>query len=199
MFHFLKNILNSGVRYSNKTYFELIKDLPRPTDHQTESFIHDFSLAHSWYKHLSFDKPTQFVFYLDPNAGRTFFKKRGNYSTFINKEEDQNAKIYQSGFGHWNYYTTKYTINYIPDEGGNVRDSKTFIGLAIIDSEGLSLPLAEDVLEMCSIGVTGFLHGSFANSKDICRLIEGHSNKAMHIELMAKIRSHLHSLLQKFY
>ena len=51
-------------------YLDIVKQLTRPTPLQTNNFLEMVSMDHSWYKHLSPEIPSVFVFYIDPNAGR---------------------------------------------------------------------------------------------------------------------------------
>ena len=84
-------------------YRELVSSLPKPTPEQIRRFIDFVASEHSWYK-LIFKRTIQFVFYLDPNAGRKIKKVRINLFRkayrFIPLAEDQEARYYQSAYGY---------------------------------------------------------------------------------------------------
>ena len=61
-----------------KDYMDIVKKITKPTPHETERFIQLVIRQHSWYKHVSWEIPQPFMFFLDPN--------KNNNET-----------------GHWNY------------------------------------------------------------------------------------------------
>lgn len=93
-------------------YFRLICTVPIPSIEQTQRFCDFVAGAHSWYKHLPpFPPGAEFVFCLDPNAGRDITcsptgevaftdradgRKRFHYSWMKTDE-------YSERLGHWNY------------------------------------------------------------------------------------------------
>lgn len=63
---------------TNQDYMDFVKNIPKPTPQETESFIKMVISQHSWHKRVSWEEPLPFMFFLDPN---------------INNNET----------GHWNY------------------------------------------------------------------------------------------------
>jgi hypothetical protein len=109
-------------------YLRLISELPLPTVEQTRAFANQVANAHSWYKHLPVFPPGRvFIFFLDPQAGRSV-KEYGGRREFAAKFEDYKGvtppkvviqdivdrrqcghystkptREYLDQFGHWNY------------------------------------------------------------------------------------------------
>jgi hypothetical protein len=77
-----------GVSEMDNDYLSDFQKVDLPSDEQTLAFVHRFSLEHSWYKHLNWNQPTDFVFYVDPENGQWCY-----YSPRLNKtysiEEDE--------------------------------------------------------------------------------------------------------------
>jgi hypothetical protein len=79
----------------NSQYINLVRELPPPTDEQIALFATYVSEAHSWYKHLPVSARVPFYFYLDPNAGRSYYK--------IIHYTAQPIEEYRRRFGFWTY------------------------------------------------------------------------------------------------
>lgn len=86
-----------------------VESLPVPTAEQTEAFVWYVQSAHSWYKHLAREAPSQFVFYLDPHVmmllrdgKRPVEANKRNYDFF--HYSDMSTRPYRKKFGYWNYH-----------------------------------------------------------------------------------------------
>lgn len=149
-----------------KIYLDNLNNLPRPTLEQTKSFIDAFCLEHSWYKHLPWNKGSTFVFYIDPNARKKLLKIEENkVSSELNKFIFSDGS--ESGvnkFGFWNYYSESYTHNYLTDKDGSFYDSRSLIGLQIINEQGFAESLPNEIIELGKISLTAHIHGSFRKS-----------------------------------
>lgn len=85
-------------------YLQLVKDISLPTEDQTIAFVGYVATAHSWYKHLDYRRPSQFVFYLDPYVMMKYdtdfqiMKKEDcwHYSSLPTSE-------YHQKYGYWTY------------------------------------------------------------------------------------------------
>ena len=93
-----------------RSYVEVAKELPVPSDQQTHEFADYVTGAHSWYKHLSLFEASAFVFYLDPNAGRAMIRTHDGDAAFVDHYEStklhytwQRTTSYRERFGYWNY------------------------------------------------------------------------------------------------
>ena len=163
-------------------YLDIVKALPKPTPRQTDNFIKFVSSHHSWYKHLGFENETPFVFYLDPNAGRTLKNNKSSIknpfqSHFIPLEEDKEAKSHQLRYGCWNYY---FAI-----------DSQPFVGLNIIDDSGIKVPIPGELIQKFTIGLTGYLHYRVPDAGGIYAI--------NHHKLINEIHLHLDNVLSLIY
>ena len=94
-----------------RTYIEVAKELPVPTEEQVREFADFVTGAHSWYKHLPVHPLSPFVFFLDPNAGRAMVHGPRGAVTFVDNTDDsdkfhytwQTTESYRRRFGSWNY------------------------------------------------------------------------------------------------
>lgn len=183
-------------------YKKLFVGLPKPSENQTENFIDFVANDHSWYKHLTDERKEPFIFYLDPNAGKTlekfsskgFFKKVEHFKFLENKHN-----YYLIRYGCWQYFTTKYTANFIPNSNGSIRDSRPFIGLQIIDKEGKSHKLPEAIIKQGEFLMSRFLHKSAFESAHSYFDNDGISYAGKHKDLIAELRQHLNSILKFIY
>ena len=70
-------------------YWQRLQRFVLPTEEETIRFANDFTRAHSWYKHLSWNEPEKFVFYLDPRTGKwDYFAPLSYYNRSAWDEED---------------------------------------------------------------------------------------------------------------
>ena len=104
-------------KMDKSSYIDLVKKLPKPTSEQIDNFIEMFTSDHSWYKKLPKDRIHDFLFYINPNAGRTrqnirkFDLSNGcYYFDFMDINNDFNASIYQNNYGYLTYF-----VNSNPD------------------------------------------------------------------------------------
>ena len=108
-----------------RSYVEVAKELPVPSDQQTHEFADYVTGAHSWYKHLSLFEASAFVFYLDPNAGRAMIRTHDGDAAFVDHDEStklhytwQRTTSYRERFGYWNYGADYGTsLRYSTQEG----------------------------------------------------------------------------------
>ena len=182
-------------------YKNLLKDLPRPTADVTDYFINRVARDHSWYKHLPNERLVRFVFYLDPNAGKTLEKVVSTENSkdekrFIFKEKDKNGSNY--GYAGWQYFTKQYTVNFIPNSDGSFQDSRPFIGLNIIDAQGTAVPLPELVIRKGTFLMSRYLHRVFENDFEFIDQ-DGISNGEKHSCIINDLRDHLNSFYNFIY
>ena len=93
-------------------YAEFARRLPVPSTAQTREFAEYVSGAHSWYKHLRVHPPQPFVFFLDPNSGRSMVRVSDDEVEFVDNVDEKEAfhytwqttESYRRRFGHWNYH-----------------------------------------------------------------------------------------------
>lgn len=72
-----------------KAYWERIQRFTLPTEKETLDFVRHFTCAHSWHKHLSWNEPEKFVFYLSPKTGKwDYFAPLSYYNRSAWDEED---------------------------------------------------------------------------------------------------------------
>ncbi len=183
-------------------YKKLFVGLTRPSEEQTENFIDFVANNHSWYKHLTNERKASFFFYLDTNAGKTlekvtskgFLKKVEHFKYLENKHNH-----YQIHYGFWQYFTTKYTANFIPNSNGSIRDSRPFIGLQIVDEEGKLHKLPEAIIKQGEFLMSRFLHKSAFEDAHTFFDNDGISYADKHKDLIAEFRQHLNSTLKFIY
>jgi hypothetical protein len=88
-----------------------------PTDKETLQFVDRFCSEHSWYKHLGWEQPTMFIFYIHPQNGEweydcpelrqkanSFFLEEGEMEPdpldFLNDDIKQLGKFGLTAFIH---------------------------------------------------------------------------------------------------
>ena len=194
-------------------YLDIVKQLTRPTPLQTNNFLEMVSMDHSWYKHLSPEIPSVFVFYIDPNAGRKLevnvkkhlFRKDEILYRFC-PYHDYKAQEYIDKYGHWNYYTTNYTINHIPEADGGIRDSRPILELNYLNKERVLEPIPEEIIKLGEVGVTAFLHYSFKISDLDYKFNTSRVNDELgliynkkHVDLISTIHNKLDNILDFLY
>ncbi|MFN5735583.1 MAG: hypothetical protein ACK444_06015, partial [Flavobacteriales bacterium] len=122
-------------------YLSRINLHAKPTEAQTERFIALVANEHSWYKHLPIDRSEPFHFYFDPNAGAVL--ERISSGKSIPQSErfhfrSDTTKPYQERYGIWQYFTTRYTVNYSANTENHIHDPRPFLGLRVADSNGVA-------------------------------------------------------------
>lgn len=92
------------------TYIEAARALSVPSDEQRRAFAVYVTGAHSWYKHLPILPLSTFVFFLDPNAGRSMVHRSDDSVAFVDNRSSrgihytwQTTEAYRRRFGLWNY------------------------------------------------------------------------------------------------
>ena len=182
-----------------KEYKELLNRYPKPNEAKLDRFIRKVSRDHSWYKHLPRERKEPFIFYLDPNARRKlikvedkgFFKKK-QYFTF---EPSEASELNLD----WQYYTTNYTVNFIPNNDGSIRDSRPFIGLNIINESGIAEPLPREVIEMGTFMMSRYLHQSFEDKTQYFENDPPVSYSQKHEEIISELKVRLNLILNDIY
>lgn len=155
-------------------YLAEVRRLPRPSDAQVDAFVEYVATAHSWYKHLPLLPPgEEFVFYLDPNAGREWVltAEEGRYRdrTSDTPERErfhytwQPTAEYVERFGYLDYFEAAGTSFLVPDEEG-ILDTSRAPRIQASDGEWVDLP---DVLRTAgAVRLTAVLH-PFGQEPDI--------------------------------
>lgn len=169
----------------NSDYF---KNLLVPTPAQTERFIQLVSRDHGWYKHLDREIPTEFIFFLDPNARRPFKLDKDDNVVFQPVSDDERTAL-NASYGTWRYYNANYTAKFFADSDGFYHDLNPFIGLSIINQSGDVIELPQELVEKGRIGLTAYLHGGFG---------EDNFTKEQHNKVIETLKQHLLSL-RDFY
>lgn len=124
------------------TYFEAARALPVPGAEQTRAFAEFVTGAHSWYKHLPILPLSPFVFYLDPNAGRSMVHVSDDQVQFVDNVEGQRrlhytwqtTDSYRRRFGHWNYDAPCGTSLMYASDMGVVDTAGSGLNVADVDS-----------------------------------------------------------------
>lgn len=152
-------------------YREIIAVLPIPTAEQTENFADYVVGAHSWYKHLPCTPPgAQFVFFLDPNAGRELVQTDMGRFEYRDRVDGQTrfhytwmlTTEYHVRFGHWQYATDQGTKFVVKPPGSE--DTRVFgSGFAeITGMDGASIPVSPEVVAAGTMLMTAHVHRTFS-------------------------------------
>lgn len=145
------------------TYAKVVNKLPMPTQDQTRQFAEFVTSAHSWYKHLEIAPPSPFVFFLDPNAGRTMVHVSDNEVAFVDNTDEseqfhytwQTTEAYRRRFGFWNYEAPYgRTFQYQSAEG--IADTAGS-GLLIHSPEGEWLPIPDRLVRVGTAQLTALM------------------------------------------
>ena len=158
----------------------------KTTKDQTLQFLYYFVTSHSWYKHLNWEIPTDFVFFLDRNAWlqvdglhrSSFLDDFMGIETVHEEEritlnETSETKKLQEKYGFWNF------------NGGRIRGLENEIESTFIVNENLEKELlSPDKLELGKIGLTALIHGSF-------RYSDNEEYKEKHLQEFEKLKNHL--------
>jgi hypothetical protein len=145
------------------TYIREVAALPTPTAQQTRNFAEFVTSAHSWYKHLRISRASPFVFFLDPNAGRSLVHLSETEVQFVdNGETDsglhytwQTTKSYRERFGCWNY-DAPYGRSLLYQAGAGLVDTGG-AGLFILSADGEWLPVPESPMRAGTAELTGLM------------------------------------------
>jgi len=186
------------------SYIDLVKKLPKPTSEQIDNFIDMFTYDHSWYKKLPKDRIHDFLFYLNPNAGRTrqdirkFDLSNGLYYwDFMDIENDFNASKYQNKYGYLTYF-----VNQHPDIKFE-RDSQPFIELNFTLDSRIIVQIPNDILKKCTIKLSKYVaecynsHTSgFEDEED---RLENISYAQKHEEIIRDLKLHLIFIVDYIY
>lgn len=88
-------------------YWERLKRFHVPSEEDTLRFAKDFIRAHSWYKHLDWTEPTEFIFFISPSTGEWSYAIHTKYHSesdwFNGKEVEDEAELL-SDKNHYSYY-----------------------------------------------------------------------------------------------
>ena len=167
-------------------YLALVKRLPKPTRQQTAAFISRLAREHSWYKHLSGERDTPFVFFFDPNAGKTLirrgeegFFRRTRYAMF--KEKGPLEQIPASGY--WRY--------------GIVGSNGLFVVVDVVNGKGREEDLPADIVKDGTFMMSRYLHYGFGKCVD--KRGEHKTGAQLHIEIIMDLQRHLNLLTELMY
>jgi len=159
-------------------YVAAIKQLPRPTDEQTDQFVEFVSGAHSWYKHLPVYPGSPFYFYLDPNAGRSMVHLQTGDVTFVDRTDEserfhytwQPTQTYRNRFGFWNYYAP-YGTFFLCSRKEGIVDTRGSVGIDRADERSSRrtgpvilvpevgwLEVPDDLLDAGEVLLTALVH-----------------------------------------
>jgi hypothetical protein len=106
---------------------------------------------------------------------------------------------YQTAYGTWQYYTNRYTVNFIPNSDGSIRDSRPFVGLKIINIEGEAKQIPEEVINQGKFMMSRFLHKrAFENAHDYSDE-NGISFAEKHKILINELKQHLFTFINFIY
>ena len=151
------------------TYLEAARALPIPSDEQTRTFAEYVTGAHSWYKHLPMLPLSPFVFFLDPNAGRSMVHVTGDEVAFVDNTDGnpgihytwQTTDAYRRRFGCWNYEAPYgKSLQYMSDQG--VVDTGG-AGLRVADADStcwLEIPATLTTAGTALVSSLMFCHGA---------------------------------------
>ena len=142
-------------------YLSVVRQLPRPTRGQTFRFIWFVADAHSWYKHLPWERKVPFMFHLDPHAGMSRVCSRtGEWSVVPLMDDDpdkfhytwQTTETYLKRLGHWIYHSdyggsTFTTHHSAPGTGISKMSSMAATGGRILDESGEWIEVPRSVQE----------------------------------------------------
>jgi hypothetical protein len=88
-------------------YWQRLQRFVLPTEEETIRFANDFTQAHSWYKHLGWTEPTEFIFFISSSTGRwsyTIPTKYHSESDWFNGKEVEDEAELLSDKNHFSYY-----------------------------------------------------------------------------------------------
>jgi hypothetical protein len=88
-------------------YWERLQRFDLPFEEDTLMFAKDFTSAHSWYKHLDWTEPTEFIFFISPSTGEWSYTMPTNYhseSDWFNGETIENEAELQTDKNHYSYF-----------------------------------------------------------------------------------------------
>ena len=88
-------------------YWQRLQRFVLPTEEETIRFANDFTQTHSWYKHLGWTEPTEFIFFISPSNGEwsyTIPTKYHSESDWFNGKEVEDEAELLSDKNHFSYY-----------------------------------------------------------------------------------------------
>ena len=186
------------------SYIGLVKKLPKPTSEQIDNFIEMLTYDHSWYKKLPKDRTHDFLFYINPNAGRTghdlkkFDPLSGVYFyDFMDKVCEILTFNYQHKCGYLAYFVNRY-----PDIKFE-RDSQPFIELNITLDSRIIVPVPDEIINKCTIKLSKYVAECYKHySRDFIDeedRLENVSYAQKHEEIIKDLRLHLLFIVDYIY
>lgn len=150
----------------------------RTSANQTKNYVYYFTSKHSWYKHLSWDVPTDFIFYLDKNAWTEKVSSKNILEgKTIKINTTPETEFLREKYGFWCF------------NGGLIRGIKSDVNKTYRLNENREVEeLTTAEINNATIGLTAFIHSSFSSTEN-----EEHRNK--HISEVNKLQKHLLKLL----
>ena len=185
-------------------YFDLVKKLPKPTSDQIDNFIDMFTYAHSWYKKLPKDRIHDFLFYINPNAGRArqdirkFDLLNGAYYwDFMDIENDFNASKYQNEYGYLTYF-----VNQHPDIKFE-RNSQPIIELNHVTDSRILVPVPDEIINKCTMKLSKYVAECYSRHawgfEDEEDRLENVSYAQKHEEIIKDLKLHLLFIVDYIY
>jgi len=186
------------------SYIDLVKTLPKPTSEQIDNFIDMFTYDHSWYKKLPKDRIHDFLFYINPNAGRTrqdirkFDLSNGVYYwDFMDIDNDFNASKYQNKYGYLTYF-----VNQHPDIKFE-RNSQPIIELNHVNDSRILVPVPDEIFNKCTIKLSKYVAECYKHySRDFIDeedRLENVSYAQKHEEIIKDLKLHLLFIVEYIY
>ena len=160
-----------------RSYIDVAKELPVPTEAQTREFAEYVTGAHSWYKHLAAHAYAPFYFFLDPNAGRSMVHVSEGEVTFVDRTDAsekfhytwQTTESYRRRFGFWNYDAAYGRSFQFSGEGGMVDTAGA--GQRILAPDEAWLEVPENLTEAGTALVSSLIYSPSwrADASDLAR------------------------------
>jgi len=162
-------------------YQNIVRKINKPTSEQTANFIEFVSKDHSWYKHLTDKREMIFVFYLNPDVGKTLQSVKKKWFIFETEHfyfDETKFNDYQAKFGHWDYFTAG--IFFWPHKN-----------LFIVNEQGARQSIPEEVLKMGQFLMSRYLYKMFASELNYADS-DGISYAEKHKIIINDLKNHLH-------
>ena len=133
-------------------YRRAIAKLPRPSSEQIDNFVHYYSDAHSWYKHMPLLPPgVNFQFYVDPFIGCETVLKTVGGRLHEERTETEKTRNYQKKYGHLAASPRGVGL----DTGSKVTKPAN---LPVVGTTDGYCRIPRELIEVGTVELTGVLH-----------------------------------------
>ncbi len=88
-------------------YWQRVQRFALPTEEETIRYANDFTRAHSWYKHLDWTEPTEFLFFISPSTGEWSYTIPSKYQSekeWFNQEQVEDGSEVLTDKNHYSYF-----------------------------------------------------------------------------------------------